>query len=239
MININNGRKLAFTLAEVLLTLGIIGLVAAITIPALMQRYQKSQTITQLKSFYSDMQQCLKLSQIDNEEFANWTSDLLTRQSGKERNRYFYEKYLQPYLKGTIFCDGLGSKNQCTPSKIYNLNGTETTNLLTDNDVAFLSPQGYSVFFWVSGTAGSASMYIDTNGPKKGPNTVGKDVFAFGLWLSNSTKGFYAQGEYQNLSREDMMKSNSSSSCLKDRTGTYCSGLIIKDGWQFASDYPW
>ena len=41
----------AFTLAEVLITLGIIGIVAAMTLPALVGKYQKVQTVNQLKKF--------------------------------------------------------------------------------------------------------------------------------------------------------------------------------------------
>ena len=46
-----NKRKYAFTLAEVLITLGIIGVVAALTMPALIGHYKKVQTIAQLKKY--------------------------------------------------------------------------------------------------------------------------------------------------------------------------------------------
>lgn len=45
-------RKRGFTLAEVLITLGIIGVVAAITIPALISNYQISVNKTKLKKLY-------------------------------------------------------------------------------------------------------------------------------------------------------------------------------------------
>ncbi|HIT93090.1 MAG TPA: type II secretion system protein, partial [Candidatus Stercorousia faecigallinarum] len=38
----------AFTLAEVLVTLGIIGVVSAMTVPSLMQNHQKKTYVTQL-----------------------------------------------------------------------------------------------------------------------------------------------------------------------------------------------
>ena len=43
----------AFTLAEILITLGIIGIVAAMTIPALMTHFQQEQTVTKLKKALS------------------------------------------------------------------------------------------------------------------------------------------------------------------------------------------
>ena len=52
-------KKLAFTLAEVLITLGIIGIVAAMTIPTLINKKQKAEIETQLKENYSIIQQSL------------------------------------------------------------------------------------------------------------------------------------------------------------------------------------
>src|SRR5574344_3173216 len=49
----SNKRSLAFTLAEVLIVLGIIGIVAALTIPTLMMNAQKHEYVTGLKKFYS------------------------------------------------------------------------------------------------------------------------------------------------------------------------------------------
>ena len=48
----------AFTLAEVLITLGIIGFVAAI--PMMITNYQKHVTVTQLKKAYTEFAQALQ-----------------------------------------------------------------------------------------------------------------------------------------------------------------------------------
>ena len=50
-------NKNAFTLAEVLITLGIIGVVAALTLPSLIQNYQKQVWVNQLKKSYSTISQ--------------------------------------------------------------------------------------------------------------------------------------------------------------------------------------
>lgn len=47
--------KRAFTLAEVLITIGVIGVVAAITIPSLVTSYQKRMTVNRLKGSYSKL----------------------------------------------------------------------------------------------------------------------------------------------------------------------------------------
>ena len=50
----------AFTLAEALITLGIIGVVAAITIPMLYSKYQKLVIEEGLKKTYSDLANLIK-----------------------------------------------------------------------------------------------------------------------------------------------------------------------------------
>ena len=65
--------KTGFTLAEVLITLGIIGVVAAITIPSLMTAYNKHITETRLKKFYSLFNQAIKLSVVVNDEYEGWS----------------------------------------------------------------------------------------------------------------------------------------------------------------------
>ena len=52
-------EKFAFTLAEVLITLGIIGIVSAMTIPTLINNYQKKVTVTRLQQTYSMLNQAL------------------------------------------------------------------------------------------------------------------------------------------------------------------------------------
>ena len=59
-------QPLAFTLAEVLITLGIIGIIAAMTFPIMITKYQKQVTVERLKKFYSVMQNAIRLSEYDN-----------------------------------------------------------------------------------------------------------------------------------------------------------------------------
>ena len=59
-------KKSAFTLAEVLITLGIISVVAALTIPSLIAKYQDKVLIQQTKKAFSVFQNGLALASQDN-----------------------------------------------------------------------------------------------------------------------------------------------------------------------------
>lgn len=87
-----------FTLAEVLITLGIIGIVAALTIPTLVSSYQKNVVATKLKKFYSNMYQAVNLSINDNGAPSNWTFGAAA--SGDDTLTWFYT-YMAPYFKYT------------------------------------------------------------------------------------------------------------------------------------------
>ena len=58
--------KRAFTLAEILITLGIIGVVAAMTIPTLIQKNQKRIIEANLKETYSTLSQMMKMAENDD-----------------------------------------------------------------------------------------------------------------------------------------------------------------------------
>lgn len=83
----------AFTLAEVLITLGIIGVVAAMTIPTLIQKTTNLIVETKLKKIYSVMNQAIMLSELDNGPKEKWPADC------DGNCKTYYEKYLFPYLK--------------------------------------------------------------------------------------------------------------------------------------------
>ena len=93
-------RYTAFTLAEVLITLGIIGVIAALTIPSLIEHEQKVQTVSQLKKDYSAISQAIERSEIDNGSAKdwNWGSDETSIKAS-------FNTYWAPYLKILKYCD--------------------------------------------------------------------------------------------------------------------------------------
>ena len=68
----------AFTLAEVLITLGVIGVVAALTIPSLIAKHQKKVYVTQLQKAYNTVTNAFKLMQAESGSDNLLDSDFIT-----------------------------------------------------------------------------------------------------------------------------------------------------------------
>ena len=71
-MNTKTKSKSGFTLAEVLITLGIIGVVAAMTIPTLIERYKEQELVTRWFKFYSLLQQAIKLAEEEYGDHTTW-----------------------------------------------------------------------------------------------------------------------------------------------------------------------
>ena len=114
--------KFGFTLAEVLITLGIIGVVAAMTIPSLIQKYQEKVFVTGAKKFYSLISQAAQLAVINNGLPETW--DLSNHEN--------MIKFVAPYLKITDYCTGKNGKVCYHNNDLYFRNGnTNGSNYLS------------------------------------------------------------------------------------------------------------
>ena len=229
-------KKNAFTLAEVLITLGIIGIVAAMTLPLVVSKYRKQVVVSHLKKFYNTMNQAIKRSEVDNGEYQYW-------QSGKELGgKAYFDKYWAPYLKGFSICETYSACMYSSKQPFKDLKGKKSGALVVSEDsrTTIMLPDGTVVINFVAmggdpnaGIDSSATsvMYVDINGGKA-PNIFGKDVFIF----RRNGKGFI-EPEGINGAYEVIQASCSKESV--DSEGTYCAAKIIKDGWEIKDDYPW
>ncbi|MCM1339900.1 MAG: type II secretion system GspH family protein, partial [Muribaculaceae bacterium] len=95
--------KAAFTLAEVLITLGIIGVVAAMTIPTMMSKWREKALIAKLKESYSILNQAYKLSIEEHGDVSSW--NLGTGMYDKNAHMNF-ANYIKPSLKLSYDCVG-------------------------------------------------------------------------------------------------------------------------------------
>ena len=238
-------RRIAFTLAEVLITLGIIGVVAAMTMPTLIKKYQQHVTVNRLKETYSILYNAVRMSETENGLLETWeipneSWDARTYTKGKT----FFEQYLKPYIKVAKECKYLS--NECWADEYLRPN--ENPDYIyfpasKNHTYSMVLASGSVIGFYPRNTF--CEVYVDLNG-KKGPNKLGKDTFiiiiaktannGYGIFTRS---GVYMYGQGYNRT---VLKSNSYKGCSKTATGLagiYCSALIMHDGWKIEKDYPW
>ncbi len=236
-------RKVAFTLAEVLITLGIIGVVAALTIPNVIQHYKKQEVVARLKSAESIFSQMLYFSVAENGDPQNW--DLADHEgassqttTGKEIATKVTEKYFLPYLKAKKYYGYTSLENAGYPV-YHRADGSLQKWNLDEKDwwacIIELS-NGMTVFLKPDSTGTDENgiwyffefiIYIDING-KKGPNVWGRDMFSARIDTKNGKFAWPSSTASRNYLK------NGCGGVLATRCGT----LIWKDGYEIKDDYP-
>lgn len=237
-------RFSAFTLAEVLITLGIIGVVAALTLPNLIANHQKKVLSVRAKKVYSTLYQGFNSAIYKNGEPEDWEST-----SYNSYKSTFFDYYIFPELQGTRCRDnnGLEAKARNYMQKLNEYGVRNSHNISSYWCNCFMTNSGE---FIVTSQLSSQSMFsaeeflIDVNGFQK-PNQYGKDIFAF--FLVNKAKnsrlnlsinagqimgvekpgiypaGYQGYGEY----------------FCKNSIDWTCPYKLMQDGWEFKDDYPW
>ena len=167
----------AFTLAEVLITLGIIGVVAALTMPSLIADHREKETVAKLKKVYSTLDNAYMLARNEHGETADW----FTGTNVKENSEIFFNK-LKPYLNIAKDC---GFQGGClTEGYVKTLDGrTYTANYnLSTQEYRFVLADGTQAMIYLSNptcntaNCGNGNIKVDIDG-YKGRYTIGKDFF--------------------------------------------------------------
>ena len=227
-------KLLGFTLAEVLITLGIIGVVAAMTIPSLIISYQKQETATELKKIYTTLNQAVRLSESENGPSSGWI--LPATEGNYTQSNAYWDTYIIPYLavikKSTA--------NNCFSQNATWLDGKNFTEFTSTNTRSVILKDGASIYFGDIGIGITSydygQIWVDLNGVKK-PNVVGKDIFKLKFTHKTGRMNLYEI----NMSR-NILLSDGDYHCNKNSgqyKGHWCGGLIQLDSWQIKDDYPW
>jgi prepilin-type N-terminal cleavage/methylation domain-containing protein len=220
-INMKNNYT-GFTLAEVLITLLIIGVVSSLVIPAIINDTQEAELKTAWKKTYSEIDQATKKIMLDN---AGTMKDLSF--SGDSSN-FIKDKYGE-YLSYIESCNNNRSYGNCWSTINTYKNGStspystpeEFALHIIANDAGAILKNGTFIQFH-GGTVGSyksdcpenmcSNIFVDVNGFKN-PNVVGKDIFgiivtptgikpygSYGYWnqntCSDSSTGWSCSAQY-------------------------------------------
>lgn len=204
-------KKNAFTLAEVLITLGIIGIVAAMTLPVVTGEYRKKIAESRLKKFYSDFNQAMRRSELDNGEFQYWDE----MDSSMDSSEQWYMKYINPYLKS------LDVKRKVYDYTVWvKLVDGSGFGIRADGDIYFYTDAKYLDFCenlnltqklsFCDGTKKFLFHYYTTSGLRP-----------YGFYKGNTRKFYFDLCGNENFNERN-----------------YCASLIYIDGWEIKNDYP-
>ena len=245
-------RLRGFTLAEVLITLGVIGVVASMTMPTLIQNYKKAVTINQLKKTYSTFAQALNKLMADDEVTTLSQTDLAkiaenhkqcksqadnaeaTTLCNSEKNVAVYN-ILKKYLNVVSIqkLDGYSFAWLNMNDSGENLNDSfgmflsDGTILIKVSDAEFLNDG--TLYY---------SFYFDING-LKGPNIVGRDIFKFDIYSDKlypcGTKAYSEQRFKYSKDNKDLRNWENGTQIYNCTTknnsyGNGCAGRIFDEG---------
>ena len=256
--NYVNKQHTAFTLAEILITLGIIGVVAAMTIPTLINNYQKTQYVTQLKKVYSTLQQGFKMYLADEGVMNLGDTDLFdgTTAFTDVGRRNKLDAIIRKYFNVTKSC--ISSDTSCNSTGTY-LNWTAGgTKTWIDNTTYYIfqTLEGMNIGILLTTTcapdnskignmkASCGSIVMDLNGAKP-PNTAGRDIIyslnmghdgaLFPLWCADYAK-FYGGATWATSGwywkNDSTACGDISNSIIPDTTKGYCTARIMEEGWR-------
>lgn len=236
-----------FSLAEILITLGVIGIVAALTIPQIVKKYNEVVTVNSLRKTFSEMQQVIKMSEVEHGSFRYWDYEL--------ESDAFAKKYIMPYLTKDFKYIGYMKFTYRTPAgqlvqpftlAQYYYNHKKIGIIVRNNNTDNGSIVKYVNFI------------IDLNGDN-GQDMMGKDVFVFTLFNYayyygdwNETAlcpkgkhyGFYLGdiggywGAYCATSVDEILGSGARGNCNIAGSGTNCGLAIEKSGCKIPKGYP-
>ena len=233
-------RKWGFTLAEVLITLGIIGVVAAITMPTIVQNQQKRSLEVATQKFYSTMLQAIKQYMADEgvEDLRN--SPLNADKWSDEEIANAYEhwtKFMNKYFKVVKICD---EEQGCFTFPYRYFDGTVAEANEIGYDQNYVLADGMVIGVLPSVTANPATITVDVNG-KKGPNRVGYDIWSLSLFYDGSLDESGVTPECKRNNNECKFGANPSEirqnrikeQCDNNTTYGGCFGHFLENNFKF------
>ncbi len=238
-------KKFGFTLAEVLITLGVIGVVAAITIPGIIKNYRKHVVEVKLAKLYSDFTKSFEYGALNNDgeewyHFLYYNSS--DNMSGAETNQLYenlYNKYMSHVRVGKIYKAGKFTKvaknyENVTSSWSLNWHGVyevdKRTIILICNNVIYI--------------------YLLDNDNYDFTNIIaGKNYFKFGTIYGHPSDNFKAYrphnmsplpswAEYSTETLVNYCRDGYSQSWVGSKVD-FCTQAFIQNGFKFPKDYPY
>ena len=225
-----------FTLAEVLITLGIIGIVAAMTLPAVIADSRKEATAAKVKKFYNTINNALQFAIAEYGDVELWMGE--PKDSTYEENVKFLKTYFMPYIKynkydncyGNMVCVYMTSGGMFAFG--YDKNGGDIVYFVDGkyNENASIKENTRNVF---------AFQFNKKNGYAPEGGLAGEDTAIGQRENRKTTVEPYVMnwdGTYEDLIN------NTGRGCNLTRSAaisTFCTKLLQMNDWKITDDFPW
>ena len=212
--------KKAFTLSEVLITLSIIGVIAALTIPTVVKNYRYKMYATQIQKTYSQIQTAIKTVMEDEmtNNFYETTAGARDDNTNCTKGScYFLNKYFKLARQNC----STGTK-KCIANSYISTSGANAGFLAENTWYCGQTVNGAAICMVNNPKSNVTSLFIDTNGTEA-PNTTGLDAFAM---------NFTSDGQLKDWSTDpDKCNTKSSSYGHIADYATGCLTKVINNGW--------
>ena len=183
-------KAYAFTLAETLIVIGIIGVVAALTLPNLNHATGDKEKITKINKIHSTLVEAFDRAEAIYGPVDEWFNDNMSQVDNMTK----FGDRITEFMKIKKNCGGGEDENGAcwtnTTTKFFN--GQDFANFNEWEDYyKFVDSSGlaYAIPGWPSNSELLFRIYVDIDGINKGPNTYAKDIFKYevikdanGLW---------------------------------------------------------
>ncbi len=217
----------AFTLAEVVLVMGIIGIVGILAVTNARKDVDDAEKIAQLRKTYEILGAAFATAVAENGTTDGWGTD----------NNFW--NTIKPYLKLSQNCGSAkgcwrpGNTVNLTSVNGFDINGSAPfyKGILTNGASISVSTCGSACTDRLKNTDNNnenyqyAQVYVDVNGPKKGLHKLGDDIFAFRVTKNGDVRPYVPTGDNQ---KNDNVNNTTIAKCREN--GIYCTAWAIKFG---------
>lgn len=227
-------KKKGFTLAEALITMIIIGIIATLTVPAIMSNVQKAQTGTGLMKAITDLDKANAIMLTEKGAYSIRSGCKINLDDDSDTIVDTYRKFcFDPYIKEKL---GASEYN----GKVSYTDFTGRSDAFATDQRIYTTKSGMSIIFDGYNQIGDTNLlkiYIDTNGINKKPNAYAKDLFILNMNIDDLGQ-IIPEGGIQMAELEGSGEPAWKDQCNETADGyKACAGSIVDNGGKVI--YKW
>ena len=224
-------KNFAFTLSELLIALGVLGILAGLTIPSLAKNIQNKKLSAQYKNTYAEIKHTIdsqlilkKTNYLSDTDFGNL--NLLFNETNFAISRYCEQPsdcWKNSYKK-------ISDKSFITEASddvVFTTNNSKSVKLKNGSVIGFAYVDDYPALSFDSNDSAYGIFKLDVNGDD-GPNFLGRDYFAFLVSRKGKIYSYYTLNNQTNNDTVDKLKDD----CINGELITSCSSYLQKKDWE-------